>query len=74
MRPFVLSLSAGFLALGAGWLALSVAWAQSISGGSTIPPIPYGQSYSNFEFPFYESGQLKWTLAAAQATGVRAAG
>jgi hypothetical protein len=63
MRPFVLSLSACFL-------VLSAAWAQTTSNSGNIPQIPYGQSYDNFKFPFYESGQLKWVLSAAKATGV----
>jgi hypothetical protein len=62
MRPFVLSLSACFLVLGA-------ARAQTGSGGGSVPQIPYGQSYKNFEFPFYENGDLKWKLSAALATG-----
>jgi hypothetical protein len=49
---------------------LSVAWAQTTPGGANVPQIPYGQSYKNFEFPFYEGGVLKWILSATQATGV----
>ena len=63
MRPFVLSLFTCFL-------VLSAAWAQTTSGNGNTPQIPYGQSYKNFEFPFYEAGQLKWILSATQATGV----
>jgi hypothetical protein len=39
------------------------------SGGS-IPQIPVGQVYKDFEFPRYENGQLAYTLSAVSATGL----
>jgi hypothetical protein len=63
MRPLVLSVSACLL-------VLSAALAQTPSGGGNLPQIPYGQSYKNFEFPFYEKGQLTRKLTATEATGV----
>ena len=32
--------------------------------------MPVGQTFKNFEFPFYEDGKLKWTATATQATGI----
>jgi hypothetical protein len=55
--------------LAACFLALSAACAQSTSGGS-LPQIPYGQTYRNFQLPYYDGGVLKWQLSAALATGV----
>lgn len=63
MRSLVLSAGAIVLALG-------VAWAQSPSGGGTSVQIPYGQTFKDFLFPYYQDGQLKFTLHALSAKGV----
>jgi hypothetical protein len=64
MRPLILSV--------VGCLALAgAAWAQQ-SGDSSggISQLPVGQIYKDFQFPYYESGQLKFTLTAAEAKGI----
>jgi len=61
MRPLVLSI--GFCTC-----ILGVAWAQT--AGGTAPTVPVGQTFKNFEFPYYEDGKLKWSATASQATGV----
>jgi hypothetical protein len=49
---------------------LSVAWAQSSNDAGPSQTVPVGQTFKNFEFPFYENGKLKWTATASQATGI----
>jgi len=63
MRPLVLSI--GFLAC-----ALGVVYAQNAGGSGITQQVPVGQTFKNFEFPFYEDGKLKWTATATQATGI----
>jgi hypothetical protein len=63
MRSLVLS-------LGAISLVIGVAWAQAPAGGGNVPQIPYGQTFKDFQFPLYQDGQLKATLAAISAKGV----
>ena len=63
MRSLVLS-------LGAATLVIGVAWAQAPGGGGNVPQIPYGQTFKDFQFPLYQDGQLKATLAAISAKGV----
>jgi len=41
-----------------------------VGGGGPTQQVPVGQTFKNFEFPFYEDGKLKWTAAATQATGI----
>jgi len=61
MRPLVLSIGTLVLALGA-------AWAQT-PGGRLTPQIPFGQTFKDFHFPYYENGQLKVMLSAVSAKG-----
>ena len=63
MRPLVLS-------IGACICALSIAWAQSSSDANSAQQVPVGQTFVNFEFPFFENGKLKWTATASKATGI----
>jgi hypothetical protein len=63
MRPLVLSIGFCICALGA-------AWAQNTGEGVPTQQVPVGQTFKNFEFPFYEDGKLKWTATATQATGI----
>jgi hypothetical protein len=32
--------------------------------------VPVGQTFKNFEFPYYEDGKLKWSATATEATGI----
>jgi Lipopolysaccharide-assembly, LptC-related len=63
MRPLVLS-------IGVCTCLLSVAWAQSAGDGTPTQQVPPGQTFKNFEFPFYENGKLKWKASASQAKGI----
>ena len=63
MRPLLLSLSTCVLFLGA-------VWAQNTGGGEGGPQLPVGQTFKQFQFPIYQSGILKATLDAAEATGI----
>jgi hypothetical protein len=50
-----------------------LACAQSSSSGhdaGSMPQIPFGQTYKDFQFPVYQKGQLAYTFTAATATGV----
>ncbi len=49
---------------------LSAAWAQNAPDVGPTQTVPVGQTFKNFEFPFYENGKLKWTATASQATGI----
>jgi hypothetical protein len=49
---------------------VGVAWAQAPGSGGVVPQIPYGQTFKDFQFPLYQDGQLKATLAAISAKGV----
>ena len=65
MRPLILSV--------AGWLGWSGAmWAQAPapSDSTGISQLPVGQVYKEFQFPYYQAGQLKFVLTASDATGV----
>ena len=62
MRHLVLSI--GFCVLISG-----AAWAQDADSGPT-PQLPVGQTFKNFWYPYYQDGQLKYTGAAVQATGI----
>jgi len=56
----------------AGWLAWAGA-ARAQSAGSTdsgVTQLPVGQTYKQFEFPYYQAGQLKFVLTAADAKGI----
>jgi hypothetical protein len=49
------------------------AQAQSQSGmsdSSSVTQLPVGQIYKDFQFPLYQDGQLKFTLAATEAKGI----
>jgi hypothetical protein len=63
MRQFILSLIVGAL-------ALTGAPAETASGGGGMPSIPYGQVFKDFQFPYFQNGELKFTLAAREARGV----
>ena len=62
MRSLVLS-------IGTVALVVGVAWAQA-PGSGNIPQIPYGQTFKDFQFPLYQDGKLKATIAALSAKGV----
>ncbi len=65
MRSLVLSM--GVMTL----IAAGTAWAQApAGGGGAAPQIPYGQTFKDFQFPIYNSGELKATIAAITAKGV----
>jgi len=63
MRPLILSIGICICVLGA-------AWAQTSNDVAPTQQVPVGQTFKNFEFPFYEDGKLKWTATATQATGI----
>jgi len=63
MRRLFLSFEACILVLGA-------AWAQNAGQGESGPQLPVGQTFKQFQFPIYQSGILKATLAATEATGI----
>lgn len=56
-------------------LALDIAGAEPVRQGpgdpdnSSIPQIPFGQTYKNFQFPLYDGMILKAKLSAEAATG-----
>jgi hypothetical protein len=70
MRPLILSV--------AGWLGWSIALGAPTP--ATPPPpapsdtgvsqLPVGQVYKQFQFPYYQAGQLKFVLTATDATGI----
>jgi hypothetical protein len=62
MRPIVLSIGLCICAIGA-------VCAQN-AGGGLSQQVPVGQTFKNFELPFYEDGKLKWSATATQATGI----
>jgi hypothetical protein len=59
MRPLILSIGC--------WAALA---ATGLAQTSDVNQLPVGQIYKDFQFPLYQDGQLKFTLAAAQAKGI----
>jgi len=63
MRPLLLSLGTCILFLGA-------VWAQNTGDGESGPQLPVGQTFKQFQFPIYQSGILKATLDATEATGI----
>jgi hypothetical protein len=63
MRPLLLSLATGILLLGA-------VWAQNAGEGGSMPQLPVGQTFKQFEFPIYQNGKLKATLDATEARGI----
>src|SRR5271154_5544059 len=63
MRPLFLSVAACVLVLGA-------AWAQNTGDSGNGPQLPVGQTFKQFQFPIYQSGVLKATLSATEATGI----
>lgn len=63
MRRLIVSLGLGALVLGA-------AFAQSGGGNGSVPQLPVGQTYKDFQFPMYQDGQLKASLAASEARGI----
>jgi hypothetical protein len=63
MRPL-------FLSLGACVLFSGAAWAQNKGDGESGPQLPVGQTFKQFQFPIYQSGLLKATLEATEATGI----
>jgi len=63
MRPLLLSLGACVLVLGP-------AWAQNAGDSESMPQLPVGQTFKQFEFPVYQDGKLKYTLNATEAKGI----
>ena len=58
------------LSLGAAILILGAAYAQTTGTGESLPQLPVGQTFKQFEWPIYQDGKLKATLTATQATGI----
>jgi hypothetical protein len=54
------------------WAAMTGAAAaqSSTSDSSSVTQLPVGQVYKDFQFPLYQDGQLKFTLAATEAKGI----
>lgn len=67
MRPLIFSVMASLALANAGG-AGSAPPPSGNSGG--VSQLPVGQVYREFQFPYYENGQLRFILTAAQATGV----
>jgi lipopolysaccharide export system protein LptC len=65
MRLLILSVASWFVAAGAAVLAQS-----SSSGGPDVTQLPVGQIYKAFQYPYWEAGQLKYTLSATEAKGI----
>jgi len=63
MRPL-------FLSLGACVLFPGAVWAQNAGDSESGPQLPVGQTFKQFQFPIYQSGILKATLASREATGI----
>jgi len=64
MRPLILSVVA--------WLALAAPGGAQQPGGNSsgISQLPVGQVYKEFQFPYYQNGQLNFILTAAEAKGI----
>jgi hypothetical protein len=61
----------------AGALVVALAAARAQSSATSSPPassdvtqLPVGQVYKDFEYPYWENGQLKFTMSATEATGI----
>jgi hypothetical protein len=62
----------------AGVLVVAFAAARAQSSASSSPPpsssdvtqLPVGQVYKDFAYPYWENGQLKFTMSATEATGI----
>ncbi len=63
MRPLLLSLGVLVLVVGA-------VWAQNSGESESMPQLPVGQTFKQFEYPIYQQGVLKATLSAQTATGI----
>ena len=63
MRPLFLSLAASVLLLGS-------VWAQNANESENMPQLPIGQTFKQFEYPFYQDGKLKFTGSAVEAKGI----
>lgn len=59
-----------FLSFEAGILVLGTVWAQNTTGGGSMPQLPVGQTFKQFEYPDYQDGKLKATLYAKEAKGI----
>jgi len=64
MRPLLLSLAPCILVAGA-------VMAQTSGNGGSMPQLPVGQTFRQFEFPYYQDGKLKATLYATEAMASR---
>ena len=51
-------------------MVLGVAWAQNAGEGGSMPQLPVGQTFKQFQFPIYQEGKLKATLEATEARGI----
>src|SRR5271170_3757834 len=67
MRPLLLSVATCILFLGAIQVQTV---AQNAGDGESGPQLPVGQTFKQFQFPIYQSGLLKATLEATEATGI----
>jgi hypothetical protein len=63
MRPL-------FLSLGACLLVFGIARSQATGDGGSMPQLPVGQTFKQFQFPVYQGAVLKSTLTATEATGI----
>jgi len=67
MRPLLLSFTTCILFLGAIQVQTV---AQNAGDNESGPQLPVGQTFKQFQFPIYQSGILKATLDATEATGI----
>ena len=51
-------------------LVLGAVWAQNTGEGGNGPQLPVGQTFKQFEYPFYQEGKLKGMLMATEARGI----
>ncbi len=58
------------LSLGVLVLVVGAVWAQNSGDSDSMPQLPVGQTFKQFEYPIYQQGVLKATLSAETATGI----
>lgn len=66
MRLLTLSMAGALVAV----VAAARAQSSAPSSPSDVTQLPVGQVYKDFEYPYWESGQLKFTLSATEAKGI----
>ena len=70
MRLLTLSLAGALVIALAAARAQSSASSSSPSSSSDVTQLPVGQVYKDFAYPYWENGQLKFTMSATEATGI----